>query len=61
MRRAIGPEGWKYKDWAGVVCPTPSPRGFVALAHIADYFTTVGMIVLLRPSGRKRPENGSQR
>ena len=37
----IGPAGWKYKDWEGVVYPTPAPRGFDALAYIADYFTTV--------------------
>ena len=37
----IGPAGWKYKDWEGVVYPTPAPRGFDALAYIADYFTAV--------------------
>ena len=37
----IGPAGWKYKDWEGVVYPRPAPRGFDALAYIADYFTTV--------------------
>jgi len=37
----IGPAGWKYKDWEGVVYPTPAPRGFDALAYIADYFTMV--------------------
>ena len=37
----IGPAGWKYKDWEGVVYPMPAPRGFDALAYIADYFTAV--------------------
>ena len=37
----IGPAGWKYRDWEGVVYPTPAPRGFDALAYIASYFTTV--------------------
>jgi uncharacterized protein YecE (DUF72 family) len=37
----IGPAGWKYKDWEGVVYPKPAPRGFDALAYIAEYFTTV--------------------
>jgi Protein of unknown function DUF72 len=37
----IGPAGWKYKDWEGVVYPQPAPRGFDALAYIAEYFTTV--------------------
>jgi uncharacterized protein YecE (DUF72 family) len=37
----IGPAGWKYKDWEGVVYPKPAPRGFNELAYIATYFTTV--------------------
>lgn len=37
----IGPAGWKYKDWEGVVYPNPAPRGFDPLAYIAEYFTTV--------------------
>jgi Protein of unknown function DUF72 len=37
----IGPAGWKYKDWEGVVYPKPAPRGFDPLAYIAEYFTTV--------------------
>ena len=37
----IGPAGWKYKDWEGVVYPQPAPRGFDPLAYIAEYFTTV--------------------
>lgn len=37
----IGPAGWKYKDWEGIVYPNPAPRGFNPLAYIADYFTTV--------------------
>ena len=37
----IGPAGWKYKDWEGVVYPQPAPRGFDPLSYIAEYFTTV--------------------
>jgi uncharacterized protein YecE (DUF72 family) len=37
----IGPAGWKYKDWEGVVYPKPAPRGFDPLAYISEYFTTV--------------------
>jgi hypothetical protein len=29
----IGPAGWKYKDWEGVVYPNPAPRGFDPLAY----------------------------
>ncbi|HEY6990469.1 MAG TPA: DUF72 domain-containing protein [Bryobacteraceae bacterium] len=37
----IGPAGWKYKDWEGVVYPKPAPRGFDSLAYLADYFTAI--------------------
>ncbi len=37
----IGTAGWKYKDWEGVVYPTPKPRGFDHLAYLARYFDTV--------------------
>lgn len=37
----VGPSGWNYKDWKGVVYPKPAPRGFDELANIAKYFTTV--------------------
>jgi len=37
----IGPAGWKYKDWEGVVYPKPAPRGFDPLRYIADYFSAV--------------------
>jgi hypothetical protein len=36
----IGPAGWKYKDWEGVVYPEPPPRGFDPLGYTAEYFTT---------------------
>jgi len=34
----IGPAGWQYDDWNGIVYPSPRPRGFDALEHIASYF-----------------------
>jgi uncharacterized protein YecE (DUF72 family) len=34
----IGPAGWSYEDWAGVVYPKPRPRGFSELAFLARYF-----------------------
>lgn len=37
----VGPAGWAYKDWKGVVYPEKRPRGFSELAFIADYFDTV--------------------
>ena len=37
----VGPAGWKYKDWEGVVYPRPKPRGFDELEYISRYFDTV--------------------
>jgi hypothetical protein len=37
----IGPAGWKYKDWEGLVYPKPAPLGFDELAYIATYFSTL--------------------
>ncbi len=34
----VGPAGWSYKDWNGVVYPKPAPRGFDPLAYLAQYF-----------------------
>lgn len=37
----IGPAGWAYKDWAGVVYPSPKPRGFHEISFLARYFDTI--------------------
>jgi len=37
----IGPSGWSYDDWRGVVYPHPAPRGFKPLAYLARYFNAV--------------------
>lgn len=37
----VGPAGWSYKDWAGIVYPSPKPKGFDALAYIAGFFDTI--------------------
>ncbi len=34
----IGPSGWSYEDWAGIVYPLDRPRGFKPLAYLARYF-----------------------
>ena len=40
-RFRIGPSGWSYADWNGVLYPQPRPRGFQPLRHIADLFNAV--------------------
>ena len=37
----IGPAGWAYKDWSGIVYPAARPRGFNELAFLARYFDTL--------------------
>lgn len=37
----VGPAGWIYKDWAGLVYPKPKPRGFDPLVYMAGFFDTV--------------------
>ncbi|MCE9594515.1 MAG: DUF72 domain-containing protein [Planctomycetes bacterium] len=37
----VGPAGWSYADWEGVVYPRAKPRGFHALEYLARYFDLV--------------------
>ncbi len=46
----IGPAGWAYKDWAGVVYPAKKPRGFSELAFLTQYFDTIEVnVTFYRP------------
>lgn len=36
----VGPAGWSYKDWEGIVYP-PHKSKFDHLAYLADYFDTI--------------------
>jgi uncharacterized protein YecE (DUF72 family) len=37
----IGPAGWSYKDWWGIVYPAQKPRGFHEASYLAKYFDTI--------------------
>lgn len=37
----IGPAGWSYKDWAGIVYPKPLPRNFRPIEYLAQWFDTL--------------------
>jgi uncharacterized protein YecE (DUF72 family) len=37
----IGPAGWAYKDWSGVVYPAPRPKGFHEATYLAQFFDTI--------------------
>jgi uncharacterized protein YecE (DUF72 family) len=37
----VGPAGWSYPDWAGIVYPACKPRGFHEASYLADFFDTI--------------------
>jgi len=37
----IGPAGWSYADWAGIVYPSRKPRGFHEAEYLAAFFDTI--------------------
>ena len=37
----IGPAGWSYADWQGIVYPSPQPRGFRESTYLAQFFDTI--------------------
>jgi uncharacterized protein YecE (DUF72 family) len=37
----VGPAGWNYKDWEGMVYPPGLGRSFDPLAFLAEYFDTI--------------------
>lgn len=37
----IGPAGWNYPDWRGIVYPSARPKGFRELRYLADFFNLV--------------------
>ena len=37
----VGPAGWSYEDWKGVVYPALRPRGFHEAAYLACYFPVI--------------------
>jgi len=41
LKTYIGPAGWSYDDWKGIVYPARPERGFRPLAYLARYFNTV--------------------
>lgn len=37
----VGPAGWSYSDWEGVVYPAHKPRGFHEAEYIAQFFDSI--------------------
>ena len=40
-RIRVGPAGWSYKDWAGIVYPAQKPTRFDPLRYLSKYFDTI--------------------
>jgi len=46
----VGPAGWSYEDWAGIVYPARRPRGFHEAAYLAEFFDTIELnVTFYRP------------
>jgi uncharacterized protein YecE (DUF72 family) len=37
----IGPAGWSYEDWEGIVYPPKPQKGFHGATYLAEFFGTV--------------------
>ncbi len=58
----VGPAGWSYKDWAGIVYPAPRPRGFDPLAYVARWFDTIEInSTFYRPASRSAADEWIRR
>jgi len=40
-RILVGPAGWSYSDWKGIVYPSRRARGFHEATYLAQYFDTI--------------------
>jgi uncharacterized protein YecE (DUF72 family) len=40
-RILVGPAGWSYSDWNGIVYPSRRPRGFHEASYLAEFFDTI--------------------
>ena len=49
-RIRVGPAGWSYKDWIGIVYPKRKPAGFHEATYLAHYFDTLELnVTFYRP------------
>src|SRR3954452_2499086 len=54
----IGPAGWSYKDWQGIVYPATKPKGFQELTYISEFFDTVEInVTFYRPIPARTSES----
>lgn len=47
----VGPAGWSYEDWSGIVYPAHRPRDFHEATYLAEYFDTIELnVTFYRPA-----------
>ncbi len=58
----IGPAGWSYRDWNGIVYPQNPGKGFDPLAYLAEYFDTIEInSSFYRPPSPKTAQSWAKR
>jgi uncharacterized protein YecE (DUF72 family) len=58
----IGPAGWSYPDWKGIVYPKPAPSKFDELSYLAGFFDTIEInSSFYRPPSRSASESWAGR
>lgn len=58
----VGPAGWSYEDWRGIVYPEPRPRGFDELAYLARFFGAIEInSTFYRPPTARTAESWARR
>lgn len=61
-RIRVGPAGWSYKDWAGIVYPTKKPTRFDPLGYLSKYFDAIEVdSTFYRPTPRSYAESWAER
>lgn len=46
----VGPAGWSYEDWVGIVYPPRRPRDFHEATYLAEFFDTIELnVTFYRP------------
>jgi uncharacterized protein YecE (DUF72 family) len=61
-RVRIGPAGWSYADWEGIVYPAHKPRAFHAAEYLACFFDTIEInTTFYHPTGPKMARDWARR
>lgn len=58
----VGPAGWSYDDWAGIVYPARRPKGFDPLGYLSAYVDTIEVnSTFYRPASPRAAEGWVRR